>query len=40
MDGARPGDRVAPVDESETGVGPVDVPSRPDESGDSQEFEA
>lgn len=40
MDGARPGDRVAPIDESEIGVDAGDTPSQPDESGDSKEFEA
>ncbi|SEB58191.1 hypothetical protein SAMN05428939_0068 [Streptomyces sp. TLI_105] len=40
MDGARPGDRVASIDESEIGVDAVDTPSRPDESGASEELEA
>ncbi|WP_369149056.1 hypothetical protein [Streptomyces sp. R44] len=40
MDGARPGDRIAPIDESEVGVDAVDTPSGTDESGDSQELEA
>lgn len=40
MDGARPGDRIAPVDESEIGVGSVDTPSQLDEPGDLEEIEA
>ncbi|MFI1658303.1 hypothetical protein ACH4ZU_25830 [Streptomyces sp. NPDC020472] len=40
MDGARPGDRIAPIDESEIGVDAVDTPGRPDEPGDSEELEA
>ncbi|MFC9396828.1 hypothetical protein ACFTWS_27200 [Streptomyces sp. NPDC057027] len=40
MDGARPGDRFAPIDESESEIGAADAPSRPDESGDSEELEA
>ncbi|MFB7447509.1 hypothetical protein [Streptomyces sp. NPDC056194] len=40
MDGARPGDRFAPIDESEIGTDTADAPSRPDESGDSEELEA
>ncbi|MGH4033082.1 hypothetical protein ACQB60_29570 [Actinomycetota bacterium Odt1-20B] len=42
MDGARPGERIAPVGEgevgeSEVGVGFVDEPSQLDEPGDSEE---
>lgn len=40
MDGARPGDRIAPIDDSEIGVDAVDPSSRPDEPGDSEELEA
>ncbi|MER7540350.1 hypothetical protein ABTX77_37075 [Streptomyces sp. NPDC097704] len=40
MDGARPGDRFAPIDESEIGVDAAEAQSRPDEPGDSEEVEA
>lgn len=40
MDGTRPGNRVAPIDESEIGVDALDVPNRPDESDDAEELEA
>ncbi|MEU1229352.1 hypothetical protein [Streptomyces sp. NPDC005828] len=40
MDGARPGDRFAPIDESEIGVDAADVQSRPDESDGPEEVEA
>ncbi|WP_406054231.1 hypothetical protein OG462_41765 [Streptomyces sp. NBC_01077] len=40
MDGARPGNRIAPIDESEIGVDTADTPSQPDVSGDSEEVEA
>jgi hypothetical protein len=37
MDGARPGDRFAPEDESESGVDSADASSPLDEVGDSEE---
>ncbi|MGG8410230.1 hypothetical protein ACM614_28570 [Streptomyces sp. 12297] len=40
MDGARPGDRIAPIDEHDIGIDAVDTPSQPDESDDPQELEA
>ncbi|MFF8381588.1 hypothetical protein ACF07V_36445 [Streptomyces sp. NPDC015661] len=43
MDPARPGDRIAPIDESEIGIDAMDAmdtPSLPDESADAEELEA